>query len=70
MNGIERAVFIAGGQHALARALGLTQPAVRNWVRQGWVPAKRLVDVERVTGVRPFHLAHPDVRAAMLENEL
>lgn len=61
MTGIERAVQQAGGQDALAKACGVTQPAVSRWVHQGWVPAKRWVAVTTATGVPARDIAHPAV---------
>jgi TorA maturation chaperone TorD len=46
--GLERAIEAAGGMRALARALGITQPAISAWKR---VPSDRVVAVESVTGV-------------------
>jgi DNA-binding transcriptional regulator YdaS (Cro superfamily) len=42
----------AGGQTALARALGLrSQGSISRWVATGRVPAERVLDIERITGV-------------------
>lgn len=41
----------------LARALGITVAAVRQWVR---VPDDKLVDVERITGI-PREALRPDL---------
>jgi TorA maturation chaperone TorD len=46
--GLERAIDTAGGVRALARALGVSQPAISNWKR---VPADRVIAVESVTGI-------------------
>ena len=55
--GIEEAIRAAGGIGALARALGISQPAVSNWKR---IPADRVVAVEAVTGVHRS-LLRPDL---------
>lgn len=48
----------AGGPAALAKALGnITPQAVSQWKK---VPAERVLDVERVTGI-PRHELRPDV---------
>lgn len=58
----KRAVDVSGGPLTLARALSadgspITHVAVRNWLV---VPAERVLDVERLTGVSRFEL-RPDV---------
>lgn len=51
------AVKAAGGYAALARGLGIKQPAVYQWKR---VPAVRVLEVERLTGVSRHDL-RPDI---------
>jgi DNA-binding transcriptional regulator YdaS (Cro superfamily) len=46
--GLKKAVKVMGGQAALARQLGLTRAAVHRW---DLVPAKWIIDIERLTGV-------------------
>lgn len=46
--GLERAIDAAGGVAELARRIGIVQPSVSNWNR---VPAQRVIEVERATGV-------------------
>jgi DNA-binding transcriptional regulator YdaS (Cro superfamily) len=51
----------AGGQTALAKALGLSsQGSISRWVSTGRIPAERVLDVERATGV-PRHELRPDL---------
>lgn len=57
--GLGRAIDVAGGMRALARAIGVTQPAISNWKR---VPASRVAQVERATGV-PRDVLRPDLYA-------
>ena len=47
------------GVVALARKLGVTKQAVGQWKWKG-IPATRVLDVERLTGVTRFEL-RPDV---------
>jgi DNA-binding transcriptional regulator YdaS (Cro superfamily) len=47
-----------GARSALARALGLSPAAVLQW--NGRVPAKRVVEVERLTGI-PREALRPDL---------
>src|SRR5688572_22586783 len=47
-DGLQQAIQAAGGIGALARALGVSQPAVSNWQK---IPAERVLSVEAITGV-------------------
>ncbi|MFA5941381.1 MAG: Cro/CI family transcriptional regulator [Sinimarinibacterium sp.] len=49
-----------GGVGAVAKALGISDEAVRLWRARGKVPAERVVDVERLTGV-PRERLRPDL---------
>ncbi|HEY7386300.1 MAG TPA: Cro/CI family transcriptional regulator [Beijerinckiaceae bacterium] len=55
--GLEHAIEAAGGIGALARALGISQPAVSNWQK---IPAERVLAVEAITGVSRS-LLRPDL---------
>lgn len=57
---LERAIGAAGGVRALARAVGVSQPAVSNWKR---VPADRVLSVEASTGI-PRGELRPDLYPA------
>ena len=57
--GLQKALQAAGSQSALARALGITAQSVQQWKR---VPAERLVEIERVTGISRADL-RPDIFA-------
>jgi len=54
---LERAIGVAGGVRALARSLGVSQPAISSWKR---VPADRVLSVEANTGV-PRSDLRPDL---------
>jgi TorA maturation chaperone TorD len=54
---LERAIGAAGGVRALARQLGVSQPAISSWKR---VPADRVLSVEANTGV-PRSDLRPDL---------
>lgn len=63
----QRAADLVGGQSALARLLStdaepLTPQGVGAWCRSGWVPAERVLDVERATDGRiTRHDLRPDL---------
>ena len=46
--GLEQAIERAGGVAALARHVGVSQPAISSWKR---VPAERVISVEQATGI-------------------
>lgn len=58
--GLDRAIEAAGGVRALARALGISQPAISSWKR---IPSDRVVAVEAATGIARAEL-RPDLYAA------
>jgi DNA-binding transcriptional regulator YdaS (Cro superfamily) len=58
--GIAEALKSAGSAAGLARALGVTRQAIHKWQR---IPAERVRDVERVTGV-PRETLRPDLYEA------
>ncbi len=54
----EKAKEVAGGPSALAKALGgVTSQAISQWKK---IPAERVLDVERITGISR-HKLRPDV---------
>ena len=57
--GLELALGVAGGVTALARGLGVSQPAVSGWKR---VPPERVLTVESITGI-PRTTLRPDLYA-------
>lgn len=57
---IQAAIDAAGSQTALAAALGIKAPSVSEWKARGKIPAERVLDVERLTGVSRHDL-RPDV---------
>ena len=50
----------AGGQSALARALGCTPQAVQRMCASDRVPAERVLQIEKITGVSR-HALRPDI---------
>jgi TorA maturation chaperone TorD len=55
--GLNKAIEAIGGVRSLARAIGVSQPAVSNWKR---VPADRVLGVESATGITRTQL-RPDL---------
>jgi DNA-binding transcriptional regulator YdaS (Cro superfamily) len=56
-SGLKAAVKAMGTRYALAKALGVEPSTVQRWQR---IPAERVVEVERVTGV-PREQLRPDL---------
>lgn len=70
MTGIEKAVEMAGNQVALAVKLGVTQQAISEWVRFGFVPDGRIDDVLNAVDkgclqIKPRDLLDPKLVAMM-----
>lgn len=57
---IQAAVEKAGGVNALALMVGVSYQAVQQWVKSRRVPAERVLDIERATGVAR-HALRPDI---------
>lgn len=58
---VRRAIQFAGGQAALARAVGVKPQAVHQW-KQGRVPAERVIAIERATqGTVTRAMLRPDL---------
>ena len=53
-------LFKAAGPTELARRLGVRQSVVSNWKMRGQIPAERVLEVERVSGVSRHYL-RPDI---------
>lgn len=56
LNGYRLAVAHFGTQRALAKALGISQPAVCQWRKRGVVPVTSLIKVSKLIGVNPKRL--------------
>ena len=59
-DGIVSAIAHAGGVRPLSRLLGISAPSVSEWRKRGRIPAERVLQVERVTGVSR-HILRPDL---------
>lgn len=56
---VARAIDIAGGVCALARAVGVKQPSVSRWKKVGVVGVEHVPDVAAITDI-PAHELRPD----------
>lgn len=59
MTGIAEAVVVSGGQSKLAEKLGVSQQMVSKWLHRGYVPVRRVVEIETQTGVSRHRLVDP-----------
>lgn len=64
-NVVTSVVQKAGGVPALARELGVTSAAVREWRKLGYVPPQRAQQIEITYGIERASLVSPKVRSAM-----
>lgn len=60
--GIADVVTAAGSQEAVAAYCGVSQVAVSKWVRQGYAPRKRVVELEAEYGVPRDRLCDPRLK--------
>ena len=59
--GLSKAIEKAGSQVALAALLNIRQSHISNWMhRQKRIPAERVIDIEKATGVSRHEL-RPDL---------
>ncbi len=60
MSALVQAIEAAGGRAQLAKACGVRYQAIQKWEQLGRVPAERVLEVERITGV-PREKLRPDI---------
>lgn len=63
LNAAEKAANAVGGQSALARTLGCTPQAVQRMCATGRIPAERVLQIEKASGI-PRHDLRPDLYPA------
>lgn len=57
---LDMAIKAIGSQESLAAALGIKSPSISEWRSRGFVPPKRVLDIERLTGISRHDL-RPDI---------
>lgn len=67
LRGAALAVASLNKNEDLARAIGVTSPAVSQWLKRG-IPPKRAKAVSVATGI-PLHVLRPDIFPVPLEME-
>jgi DNA-binding transcriptional regulator YdaS (Cro superfamily) len=58
---MERAVQAAGSITALARRLGIAHQVASRWVKRGYVPATRALQIEVLYGIPAKELVKPSL---------
>jgi DNA-binding transcriptional regulator YdaS (Cro superfamily) len=68
MTGIKKAIEMAGGANQLALKLGVTHQAVYVWLRKGWVPSQRALQIEHLFDIPRAELFKPELAALFASN--
>ncbi|MHB1222216.1 MAG: Cro/CI family transcriptional regulator [Gammaproteobacteria bacterium] len=55
-NPVKEAVAILGTQAALAKECGVAQPSIYKWLKKGIVPPRKVLLVEKITGISRYRL--------------
>ena len=58
-----------GGRRRLADILGITATSVAGWINRGYVPASRVLELERLTGISRYDL-RPDLYGEKSNEEI
>lgn len=64
---VREVVRRAGGVGALSARLGITHQAVYGWIKQGWVPLRHAMLVQRLSGVSRDKFIDPRLLRALAE---
>lgn len=65
MTGIEKAVERADGAVPLAAKIGVSHQAVFQWIKRGWVPLSRAIQIEGTYGIPRRELLKPELVEAL-----
>lgn len=60
MTPLDKAIEAAGGRRAVAEAIGVRYQAVQKWQRLGRLPAERVLELEKISGISRSSL-RPDL---------
>ena len=63
--GLYKAVEKAGSVPKLADALGVSRQAVYDWLKRGWAPTARAIQIEALYGVDRGGLMDPHLQAVL-----
>jgi len=59
-NPVMEAVRKIGNQLMLAKKCGVTQPTISKWIKKGFIPPRKVLLVEKITGISRFRL-NPEI---------
>jgi DNA-binding transcriptional regulator YdaS (Cro superfamily) len=60
MNVIDRAAEVVGSRTKLAKIMGVSQSCITQWDRRKRIPAARVIEIEKITGISR-HVLRPDI---------
>jgi DNA-binding transcriptional regulator YdaS (Cro superfamily) len=69
INPVDELFAKAGGTKELAARLGVSRQALYLWRGRGYVPAHRLIQIERMYGIPRRQLANPELLIAVGDSE-
>ena len=69
-NGVQMAIDAVGSQHELAALMGTTQQNVSAWLRRGYLPTRRILECEQLTGIPRLMLVNPRLVSLLAPTEL
>ena len=69
INPVDELFAKAGGTKELAEKLGVSRQALYLWRGRGYVPAARLMQIERLYGIPRRRLADPQLLAAIGDDD-
>ena len=69
-NGVQMAIDAVGGQSELAALMGTSQQNVSKWLGMGWLPTRRIIECEQLTGIPRLMLVNPRLLSLLAPTEL
>lgn len=55
-NPVMEAVKVCGNQSSLAKQCGVSQPTIFKWIKKGVIPPRKVLLVEKITGIPRYKL--------------